>query len=222
MVEDVEELELLLLDDEEDGIGEFPELELRSFSSAAVNATWAGRGTDVVVDDVVRLEVGSPGGGVADGVERTVVPYDREDLSKISHQRRSARPGGEGKRTSSSIRPSTRPEPAESSALCTMKRGLKPVRRELGVSETVSGGPSWCMPRDRGTRPSSPTRADDPACTPIHLARASLPPSRPCTLCPSCHKRLPSRRVNSHAPHEPLPSSQRLQRQTHGTPSYPP
>lgn len=30
VVEDVKELELLLLDDEEDGIGEFPELELRA------------------------------------------------------------------------------------------------------------------------------------------------------------------------------------------------
>lgn len=59
MVEDVEECQLLLLKNEEDGVEELDVL-------------------DVVVDHVVRDESGSECLGVADGPEETIVPVERE------------------------------------------------------------------------------------------------------------------------------------------------
>lgn len=86
----VQQSERFLLDDKEDGVEEFPALELNIsivVNSASRQSRW--RWTDVVVDDVKGLESGRPSSDVTDAVEETVIV---DNGNNLHHQISSRRP----------------------------------------------------------------------------------------------------------------------------------
>lgn len=140
-----------------------------------------------------------------------MVPDDGEDLSRSAVREGIRRSWRGAKLTSSSMRPSTRPEPAERSALCTMKRGLKPARTHQGVSSCCS---------QAGVIKRTPRHAPPPLPLEMrtlhqhHTTLVVLPsPARSSYRASLSSARTiqPPARQATNAPHEPSSLSTRLQ-----------